>query len=219
MRAVVFANGTIEDLESARALLRPDDILIAADGGALHCREMGIVPALIVGDLDSLPEEEQRYWTEKGVQFIRHDRRKDETDLELALLYAQGLDRDETLVLGALGGRWDQSFANILLPSYHLLEAQDVTFWHEDTWIYLIREQRTIRGQPGQTVSLIPVGGSAHGVSTEGLEWPLENETLLMGASRGVSNVLLGETAMIRVYNGLLLCFVFQPSAEKDVKK
>ena len=219
MRAVVFANGTIDDPESARALLRPDDTLIAADGGALHCRAMGIVPALIVGDLDSLPEEEQRYWTEKGVQFIRHDHRKDETDLELALLYAQGLDREETLVLGALGGRWDQSFANILLPSYHLLEAQDVTFWHDGTWIYLIREQRTIRGQAGQTVSLIPVGGSAHGVSAEGLDWPLENETLLMGASRGISNVLLGETAMIRVNDGLLLCFVFQPSEEKDVKE
>jgi len=174
---------------------------------------------VIVGDLDSLPEEEQHYWHEKGVQFIRHDRRKDETDLELALLHAQGLDRDETLVLGALGGRWDQSFANILLPSYHRLEAQDVTFWHEGTWIYVIREQRTIRGQAGQTVSLIPVGGSAHGVSTEGLEWPLENETLLMGASRGVSNILLGETAIIRVKDGLLLCFVFQSPEAKEVKK
>jgi len=219
MRAVVFANGTIDDLEGARTLLRPDDILIAADGGALHCRAMGVEPAVIVGDLDSLPEEEQHYWHEKGVQFIRHDRRKDETDLELALLHAQGLDRDETLVLGALGGRWDQSFANILLPSYHRLEAQDVTFWHEGTWIYVIREQRTIRGQAGQTVSLIPVGGSAHGVSTEGLEWPLENETLLMGASRGVSNILLGETAIIRVKDGLLLCFVFQSPEAKEVKK
>ena len=122
-------------------------------------------------------------------------------------------------MLGALGGRWDQSFANILLPSYHLLEAQDVTFWHEGTWIYLIREQRTIRGQAGQTVSLIPVRGSAHGVTTEGLEWPLENEILLMGASRGISNVLLGEKAVIRVNDGLLLCFVFQPSEEKEVKE
>jgi thiamine pyrophosphokinase len=219
MRAVVFANGTIDDYENARALLHPEDTLIAADGGALHCRAMGIVPAVIVGDLDSLPEEEQRYWHEKGVQFIRHDRRKDETDLELALLYAQELDRDETLVLGALGGRWDQSFANILLPSYHLLEAQNVTFWHEGTWIYLIRGQRIIRGQTGQTVSLIPVGGSAHGVSAAGLEWPLENETLLMGASRGISNVLLGESTSIRVNDGLLLCFVFQPTEDKEVNE
>ena len=218
MRAVVFANGTLKDLEDVRALLKPDDTLIAADGGAMHCKALGVVPALIVGDLDSLPEEEQRFWDEQGVQFIQHDRRKDETDLELALLYAQGLDREETLVLGALGGRWDQSFANILLPSYHLLDDQDVTFWHEGTWIYLIRDQRTIRGQAGQTVSLIPVGGSAHGVTTEGLEWPLQNETLLMGASRGVSNVLLGEKAIIQVNDGMLLCFMFETFSERKAE-
>lgn len=215
MRAVVFANGTLNNLEAARALLRPDDTLIAADGGAMHCRKLGIVPALIVGDMDSLPKEEQRYWDQQGVQFIRHDHRKDETDLELAMLYAQGLDRDETLVLGALGGRWDQTFANLLLPSYHLLDAQDVTFWHEGLWIYLIRDRRVIRGQAEQTVSLLPVGGDAHGVITDGLEWPLENETLLMGASRGVSNMLLGEEATIQVNDGILLCFVDTISEER----
>ena len=216
MRAVVFANGTLNNLEAARALLRPDDTLIAADGGAMHCRKLGIVPALIVGDMDSLPEEEQRYWDQQGVQFIRHDHRKDETDLELAMLYAQGLDRDETLVLGALGGRWDQTVANLLLPSYHLLDAQDVTFWHEGLWIYVIRNRRVIRGQAGQTVSLIPVGGDARGVITDGLEWPLENETLVMGASRGVSNLITGKEATIQVHDGILLCFVDSTLEERN---
>ena len=212
MRAVVFTNGTITDFEAIRALLRPDDTLIAADGGAMHCRALGITPALIVGDIDSLPAEELDYWIEKDVQIIRHDPRKDETDLELALLYAQGLDRDETLVLGALGGRWDHSFANLLLASYHLLDAQDIVFWHESTWIYLVRERRTIKGTPGQSVSLIPIGGDARGVITEGLEWPLRNETLPMGVSRGVSNILLGDEATIQVHEGILLCFVSNPN-------
>jgi thiamine pyrophosphokinase len=81
---------------------------------------LGITPALIVGDLDSLSAADVLYWNEQGVQFIRHDQRKDETDLELALLRAQGLGRNEALVLGALGGRWDQTFANLLLPAFHL---------------------------------------------------------------------------------------------------
>ena len=209
MRAVIFANGELNDLEGARALLRPDDTIIAADGGAAHCRAMGITPALIVGDIDSLSLEDQTYWDDRGVQFIRHDRRKDETDLELALMYAQGLDREEALVLGALGNRWDQTFANILLPAYHNLEELPVTFWHDGLWIYLVRDERTIRGRTGQTVSLVPVGGDALGVTTSGLEWPLNDETLLFGATRGVSNVLLGESATVQVREGFLLCFVF----------
>ncbi|MGD2026488.1 MAG: thiamine diphosphokinase [Anaerolineales bacterium] len=209
MRAVIFTNGELNDLEGAHALLRPDDTIIAADGGAVHCRAMGVAPALIVGDIDSLVLEDQKYWDDQGVQFIRHDRRKDETDLELALLYAQGLDREEALVLGALGNRWDQTFANILLPAYHNLEDLPVTFWHDGLWIYLVRDERTIRGRARQTVSLIPIGGDALGVTTSGLEWPLRDETLSFGATRGVSNVLLGESASVRVREGFLLCFVF----------
>ena len=166
-------------------------MIIAADGGAAHCRTLDITPDVIIGDMDSLSEEDQQYWAEQGVPFIRHDRRKDETDLELALLHARDLRANETLVLGALGGRWDQTFANLLLPVYHRLAGLDVTFWHAGTWIYVIGQSRTIRGKAGQTVSLIPVGGDALGVTTAGLEYPLTNETLYLGGSRGVSNVLL----------------------------
>jgi len=89
------------------------------------------------------------------------------------------------------------------------LEDLQVTFWHSGLWIYLVRGQREIRGRTGQTVSLIPVGGNATGVSTQGLEWPLKDETLIFGATRGVSNVLLGEKATVEVREGFLLCFVF----------
>jgi thiamine pyrophosphokinase len=210
MRAVIFANGKLKQLEAARKLLKRDDTIIAADGGAHHCAALGITPALLVGDFDSLSKWEVDEWQRKGAQLIRHERRKDETDLELALLLAQGLDREEALVLGALGGRWDQTFANLLLPAYEKLEDLNVTFWHDGLWVYLVRGEREIRGLGGQTVSLLPVGGDAAGVSTQGLEWPLEGETLKLGATRGVSNVLLRNSAKISVEDGLLLCFVFE---------
>lgn len=209
MRAVIFANGQLSDLEAARRLLSPSDTIIAADGGANHCDALGIEPSLLVGDFDSLEEWQLDEWHRKGVQLIRHDPRKDETDLELALLLAQGLDREEALVLGALGGRWDQTFANLLLPAYEKLSDLDVTFWHNGLWAYLVRGERRIHGKAGQTVSLLPVGGDAVDVSTEGLEYPVVKETLKLGATRGVSNVLLADEAVVRVAQGLLLCFVF----------
>jgi thiamine pyrophosphokinase len=209
MRAVIFANGELNNLEAARALLEPGDTLIAADGGAHHCTALGITPSLLVGDFDSLTEKEVDDWQQEGAQLIRHDQRKDETDLELALLIAQGLAREEAVVLGALGGRWDQTFANLLLPAYEKLDGLNVTFWHDGLWIYLVRDRRELRGRAGQTVSLLPVGGDAVGVTTEGLEYPLHDATLKFGATRGVSNVLLGEKAAVSLDAGLLLCFVF----------
>ena len=209
MRAIVFANGNLDDPQGVRTLIDPGDVIIAADGGAAHCRTLGCAPDVIIGDMDSLSEEDQQYWAEQDVPFIRHDQRKDETDLELALLHARDLGADAILVLGALGGRWDQTFANLLLPVYHRLVGLDVTFWHAGTWIYVIGQSATIRGNAGQTVSLIPVGGDASGVTTTGLEYPLKDETLYFGGSRGVSNLLLGESAQINVENGTLLCFIF----------
>jgi thiamine pyrophosphokinase len=209
MRAVVFANGKMDDLDGARSQIRGDDILIAADGGAAHCRRLGIFPAVIVGDLDSLSAEDRAFWETEEVEFIRHDPRKDETDLELALLHALNIGCREILVLGALGGRWDQTFANLLLPAYNRLDQAEISFWHDGTQIYLVRGERTIHGQVGQTLSLIPIGGDAHGVSAEGVEWPLKGETLRMGATRGVSNVFVRDEAVVLVEDGLLLCFVF----------
>lgn len=209
MRAVLFANGKLDDLHGARAQLQGDDVLIAADGGAAHCRILGIRPNVIVGDLDSLSAEDRSFWEAEGVEFLRHDPRKDETDLELALLHALEQGCQEILVLGALGGRWDQTFANLLLPAYKRLDGAEISFWHNGTQIYLVRGTRTIRGRAGQTLSLIPVGGDALGVTAEGVEWPLDGEILQMGATRGVSNVLIKDEAVVQVEDGLLLCFVF----------
>jgi thiamine pyrophosphokinase len=210
-RAVIFANGILENPPAVKTQLQPEDVIIAADGGAAHCRRLEVTPTVIVGDLDSLSAADVAYWQEQGVSFQRHDHRKDETDLELAFLYARQLELEEILVLGALGGRWDQTFANILLPGYHKLRGLPVKFWHNGVSIIPIEGTRTVRGKPGQTVSLIPIGGDAHGVRTEGLEWPLEGETLLLGATRGVSNVLQAERARIEVGEGMVLCFVFDP--------
>lgn len=210
MKAIIFANGIIASYQAAQVLIQPEDVIIAADGGTLHCREMDLTPDTIIGDLDSLPPEELSHWQGLGVEIIQHDPRKNETDLELALLLAQAQEQGEALVLGGLGGRWDHTFANIFLPAYHKLKNLNVTFWHDGLSIYLVRGTRQIRGIPGQVVSLLPLAGDAKGIRTEGLEYPLNNETLLFGASRGVSNILLGETATISLKEGLLLCFVTQ---------
>ena len=213
MRAVIFANGEFPNPPSASALLRPGDIVIAADGGARHALAAGVTPAVVIGDLDSLPPDDQARVEAAGSQVIRFSPRKDETDLELALLHAAREGATEIVVLGALGGRLDQTIANVLLLALPELEGIDARIVESAQEAFLIRSEALIEGRPGDTVSLIPLGGDAEGVTTEGLEWPLHEDTLRFGPARGVSNVLTAKQARVRVRRGALLCIVTHKSA------
>jgi thiamine pyrophosphokinase len=208
LRAVIFANGELDDRERARSLIKPDDLLVAADGGAHHCLAMGLTPHLVVGDLDSLTEQEITEMTQAGAQIKRYEMRKDATDLELAFFHAQEAGANEALVLGGLGRRWDQTLANLLLPVYHRLSGLAITYWDNGQWLYLVDDRREIVGRKGTRVSLIPLKGDALGVTTQGLDYPLMDETLVFGATRGISNVMLGEQAVVSLRQGVLLCVV-----------
>ncbi|MBN1146629.1 MAG: thiamine diphosphokinase [Anaerolineales bacterium] len=204
MRAVIFANGKLHQ----PVKLRDDDIIIAADGGAHHCLQHKFTPAVVIGDLDSLDKRDLATLESAGARILKHPTRKDYTDLELALIYAQEQQVDEVLVLAALGARWDQTIANLLMPAafqstrIRLVDGpQELLFVHAG-------EKLEITGKPGDTVSLIPLGGDAQGVTTQNLEYPLDGERLRFASSRGVSNVLLSEKATIGLEQGTLLCVV-----------
>jgi thiamine pyrophosphokinase len=211
MRIVIFANGTIDDPQTeAERWIEPDAVIVSADGGTLHARDAGLIPDHVIGDLDSLAPNVRQRLADKGTHFHEHPPAKDETDLELALLWAaEQSSAGEIVVLGALGGRPDQELANLLLLALPALQGHDVRMVGGDWEIRLIRsdETLTVRGQPGETVSLIPLGGDARGVTTSGLRYPLEDEVLHFGPARGVSNVLESEDATVRVDEGWLWCF------------
>lgn len=204
-RAIIFANGELRHPPTAQALVQPDDLLIAADGGAHHCRALGLTPHIVVGDLDSLTPEERIELERAGARFEIHPAHKDETDLELALRAALREGAREALILAALGGRWDQSLANVLLLAHpdfaplslRLADGPD-TFW-------ITRGQTTVRGAPGDTLSLVPLGGDVEGVTLSGLEYPLNDSPLRFGTTTGISNVLTAPEATISVRQGVLL--------------
>lgn len=204
-RTVIFANGCLPDLESARALLRPDDMLIAADGGARHLLEMGLLPVMLVGDLDSLEAASLAQLEAAGVEIRRYPTDKDETDLELALRCALERDSNSILIVGALGGRLDQTLANLWLLTDPAFEGLDLRLDDGAEEAFFCRKQAEVRGRSGEVVSLIPWSGPVEGVVTQGLQWKLSGETLHPHQARGVSNRMLGETACVEIRSGLLL--------------
>jgi len=210
-RIVIFANGILTDLDAARALLQPGDYLIAADGGANHLMKMSILPEIVVGDLDSIEEDTLFDLTNAEVNIEQYSEDKDETDIELALRYAVELQPTSILIVGALGGRLDQTIANLSLLTDPMLPKIDIRLDDGVEEAFYCRAsaanggQAEVRGRSGDTVSLIPWNSPVEGVTTDGLQWPLYGETLFPDKSRGISNIMLGEAASIKFGKGLLL--------------
>lgn len=207
-QAVVLANGIIEDAATMRERLAalPDAIIVAADGGSKHAAALGLAPDLIIGDLDSLDPVQRTEFEAAGAQITQAPVHKDETDLELALVYAAEQDAERIVVLGALGGRLDMTFANILLLTHPALDGLRVELWHERQTAWVIEPPGgPVPGEPGDTLSLIPVGGDALGVTTVNMAYPLRDETLAFGPARGVSNMIEAADAHVTLRSGLLL--------------
>jgi thiamine pyrophosphokinase len=213
LRAIIFANGQLADPARARAALLPGDRLIAADGGLRHMQALGLRPHVIVGDLDSIGPGEAEALAAAGVRVAVYPARKDETDLELALRLACDEGARDLLIFGALGGRWDQTLANLLLLAHPDFRTTRIRLVDGHQQIYLIQGSATIEGSSGDTVSLISLDGDAQGVTTTGLEYPLSEGTLPFGATLGISNVLAGRQATVTVRRGLVACVVIGKGA------
>jgi thiamine pyrophosphokinase len=205
MYIVIIANAPMLDITPYQAAIDAADYVIAADGGALPLYHAGRLPDLVIGDMDSLDLKAQEALAVRGVELRRYAREKDETDLELALLHAAALGAASIDVLGALGGRWDHTLANVALLALPELQGRATRLLADRQIVFLVRDSAVLEGQRGDTISLIPLAGAAYGVTTEGLYYPLREATLGFERARGVSNVLLEPPGRVSLRAGLLL--------------
>ena len=206
MRALIAVNGIIQDYSFLRSLLRDDDYLVAADGGALHWLALGRTPHVVVGDLDSLPADLVESLATQGVRIERHPREKDQTDIELAIERALRDGADEVLLIGALGGRLDQTLANVLLLAQRNWPAP-VQLIEGEQIAEVVRGPGALEfsGAPGDLVSLIPLSPTVRGVTYRGLRYPLEDAELSLGSTRAISNEMAKPHASISIRQGMAL--------------
>lgn len=204
MNAVVAAHGIVDERDAALALSA--DLVVAADGGALHLMRWGVAPAVVVGDMDSLDEATLAGLAARGARIERHPADKDESDLELALARAVELGARRITVLGAFGGRIDYTIANSLLLADGRWAGVDLRAVLGATTVRPLRGPSELRIEAGRgaVVSLLPLGRAA-GITTEGLRFPLADGALREGASRGVSNEVIAVPARVRLRDGVLL--------------
>ena len=206
MHIVVFAGGTLEPGKAAYKAIASADLIIAADSGAATALRYGCTPAIVVGDFDSLDEQLVEQLRTGGSHIVTAAVEKDETDTELAVQLAIEQGATEITLLGALGGaRFDHTMANVFLLAGFDSVSIKIVDGPSVCWSVKGPGNTTIDGQVGDLLSLLPLTGDASGISTSGLYYPLQGETLYFGRPRGVSNVLTQEHAEISLEHGLLL--------------
>jgi thiamine pyrophosphokinase len=178
----------------------------------VHARRCGRRVDVLVGDLDSIPADLLRELSEQATLIERHPVDKDRTDLALAIDAAAARGATTITIVGGHGGRLDHLLANVLL-----LAAEEYASCRLDARlgparVAVVRGRRELHGQPDELLTLLPVGGVAQGVTTEGLRYPLHDADLVPGVTWGVSNHFVGGEAAVVVRRGVLLAV--QPGPE-----
>lgn len=209
MKTVVVLGGELAAGPRVKAALESADFVIAADGGAERLDRIGVIPDVVIGDLDSIPDARLEELRNRVPEILRYPTRKDATDAELALDEAVARGATYITVAGAFGGpRTDHEMANVLLLAAPSMRGRDVRLLTElfEAWA-VCDSKRVFAAQPGDTVSLVPVGDAVAGVATHGLEWKLDNATLTVGSTYTISNAATSSQATVSVETGTVILF------------
>lgn len=201
-RAVLFCNGEIGDFDFHKTLLRPDDFIIAVDGGGCFCHTLDLKPNIAIGDFDSLPAALKAYFEERETEIIPFPADKNYIDLILAIEEARKRGFDDILILGALGGkRADMNIGNILCLSDF---DERIVMKNEFSEICFLKEGLSLflKGETGDYVSLIPLSDVVKTGESRNLKYQLSGLVFQRGETRSISNELTSEEAEIVLLQG-----------------
>jgi thiamine pyrophosphokinase len=213
VRVVIVADGDVDAAALRRAATGGEErvSLLAADGGALKAEAAGLRPDLVLGDGDSLEEADGARLRAAGVEVRTVAPEKDMSDTELCLREALAMGATSVRIHGALGGpRPEHSLANVALLALPELAGLDVSIEHGRGTVRLFGDAHEpgrieLAGQQGDFLSLLPLAPGALGITTHGLRYPLRDEDLAHGPSRGLSNEFLESHATVTVRQGRLM--------------
>jgi thiamine pyrophosphokinase len=214
--AVVFA-GSRPVAPALFDLLPAEADIVAADSGLGVATALGLHVDHLVGDLDSAEPSAVRAAVASGTTVDRHPAEKDATDLELAFDAAIARGAGRVLLVDGGGDRLDHLLGNLLLLASPALAGVETEAYCGTARVTVARgggPPLAIEGPPASFVTLLPIGGAALGIVTEGLRYPLDHEELAPGTTRGVSNELVAGWGSVQLTEGTLL--VVQPFAATE---
>ena len=207
---VVVVTGAAPLPEAAVAAIPPGSVVIAADGALDHALAAGLIPATLVGDLDSVSAAGLA-WAEEHATIERHPADKDRTDTELALRVAANLNPDRLILIGD-GDRLDHQLAALgALGQPSVTSIPEVEAWWGRHHLRVVQGpgQARLDDLPvGTTISLLALHGPCTGVTITGVQWPLAGAELPALVGHGVSNVSTEPRVDVRLSSGVLTVIV-----------
>jgi thiamine pyrophosphokinase len=203
-RVVIFAGGELSP--ECLHLLDEDDFIIGADRGALFLINHGFTPDIAVGDFDSVSPEALLQIEAGSKETISCDPvNKDLTDSEMALDLALNTQPQSIMLLGVTGTRMDHTLASIQMMTRALQRQITCSIMDANNYITLTGSQAVVEERGYTYVSLLPLTPEVTGITLQGFQYPLENASLKLGQSLGVSNVLTASSGTVTIESGLLL--------------
>ena len=209
METLIIAGGeiNIKILEKYCVNVSKQNI-IAVDRGLEALYQLQMIPNHVVGDFDSVsPEILTFYKNQPQIIFHKFNAEKDNTDTDIALKLAIQLKSSKITILGALGKRMDHALANIHILKDALEANIPCQIIDEHNRIYLINKEMTLEKDKvyGKYVSLIPLTSTVEGLTLTGFKYPLNEYTLPIGTSLGISNEIIEDRAYIKMKKGILI--------------
>jgi len=205
LKGLIISNGNIKDLNWLRKIGREFDFILCADGGCNYCIEAGILPDLVIGDLDSILPKTLNVIHKSKVPIKKFPTKKNATDTELALEFLMNKGIKDITLVGVLGSRIDHSLANILLLKKLQDKGVKGKIIDENNTIYLVDEELILDKKEGFYVSIIPLIKEGINISLKGFEYELNESYIEFGSTLGISNNIVSEKGYIKVNEGMCL--------------
>lgn len=207
MKAVILAGSDIRVTDALKKRVADAGFVVAADSGLRHAEPLGLTPTLIVGDFDSVSDEMLGRYTDLTEQ--RHPPEKDALDLEIAFAEVDERGADEVLVVGALGGRLDQTLAALLIAARRRQEGRPTALddGYRQVYVMMGEEGLELPLPPGTLFSLLALQEDAV-VSIDNAAYPLPPSSLAVGVGLGVSNRVATSPLKLRSYGGVVAVIV-----------
>lgn len=175
-----------------------DDYVICADAGYNLAIRENITPNIVIGDFDSMG------CTPTG-NTISLPVRKDDTDTMYCVKYAIKKGYKDIIIVGGIGGRLDQTYANLQILKYGLARNVNITITDGNNIANMTDNTIILHKRSGYKFSVFSYSEVSKSVSISGAEYELENATLNNDFPLGVSNEFKDDTAVISVKSGELL--------------
>ena len=205
MNCIIVASGNLFFSQKIKRLINEADLIIAADGGATHLKKMNLFPDFIIGDMDSIHPDTLAFFKNSHTAIIPHPSRKDSTDTALCIDFALEKGATDITLIGVTGHRLDHTLANIFLLRKLADKGIISRILDANNEIYLVTDHLALTGNKGDLLSVIPLSDKITGLTLKGLEYPLENASISMGSSLGISNYFSQTNVTISIATGMLL--------------